>query len=417
MKLLKALLFVCISFSTFSQKNYVKGYIILKNQTDTLKGLIDDQNWSVNPTKINFIDASNSEQSYSIKELTSFGITEKENYLIAKTDLDITPYLKNQLRYSRNLLIQKDTLLAFLILLKADYSLLYVKDNKGKEHFFYKDGEKITELINHFFLEQRNGKTFELNDKKYLKQLESLFSQCATKIETSDIGYGINALTNKFIEFSECIGCTYTCYVQKKKDEAIFTLGVMAGVSSDKISFVHSENGLDFQAENRLPNILVGINTSFSSARNRQKNSVVFESYISRESIEVKQNNFSANIYYLTLSLRLRHQFISRRTLKFFVGGGGNAKLFVSRSGRTAKPGVKLNMFYALEAGVKWNNFLLSANARVRTNGLPNPLEIHYIDNYKLMVNTISPDKINFQVSLTYLLYNSANKRKTKKES
>jgi hypothetical protein len=136
MKLLKALLFVCVSFSTFSQKNYTWGFIILKNQTDTLKGLIDDQNWAINPRIINFKATEGTEQSYDIAKLKAFGITDKESYLVAKADLDITPSAKRNLLFGRNLQIRKDTLLAFLVLLKADYNLLHVKDQTDKDHFF-----------------------------------------------------------------------------------------------------------------------------------------------------------------------------------------------------------------------------------------------------------------------------------------
>lgn len=152
-------------FYAFAQKNFVQGFIILKNQTATLKGTIDDQEWVVNPTIISFKDAANIEKSYAIEDLSSFGITGKESYLIAKNDLDITPFAKSDLLNDRNQIIVKDTLLAFLVLLKADYSLLYVKYATDKEHCFYKDNQKGTELINHKFLQERQSKTFEFHNK------------------------------------------------------------------------------------------------------------------------------------------------------------------------------------------------------------------------------------------------------------
>ncbi len=80
------------------KKNFVQGFIILKNQKDTLKGTIDDQEWVVNPTIISFKSAANIEKSYAIEDLSSFGITGKESYLIAKNDLDITPFAKSRLQ-------------------------------------------------------------------------------------------------------------------------------------------------------------------------------------------------------------------------------------------------------------------------------------------------------------------------------
>lgn len=421
MKLLKALLFVCISFTTFSQKNYTRGFIILKNQTDTLKGLIDDQNWAINPRTINFKTAEDLEKSYDIGQLKAFGIPDKESYVVAKTDLDLTPVAKRNLLFGRNLQIRKDTLLAFLVLLKADYNLLHVRDATDKDHFFYTDGEEVIELINHIFLESRGGKTYELNNKTYQKQLEMLFNRCGKKMRTDNIGYQMNELTDKFIQFSECIGCNYTCYIKKQKDNAVFTFGIMAGFSSDRSSFIHENvfDNTDFETKINAPNVMVGLNASISSRRNLNRNSFLLESYITRERVKYEPDNFSADIYYLNISPRFRHQFVSMRRINPFLGGGLNAKYFMNYAEAINIFGARLNFMAVGEAGLKWNNFLLSANAKLiaftTKRNVREDLLIIYYDGNKTIAETIQPQKFTFQVSLTYLLYNSANKRKTKK--
>lgn len=421
MKILKALLFVCISFSTFSQKNYTRGFIILKNQTDTLKGQIDDQNWAINPRAINFKTNEGSEQTYDIDQLKAFGIPYKESYVVAKVDLDVTPVAKRNLLFGRNLQIRKDTIMAFLVLLKADYNLLYLRDQTDKDHFFYTDGAEVIELINHIFLESKGGKTYELNNKNYQKQLEMLFNRCEKKIRTDNIGYQLNELTDKFIEFSECIGCNYTCYVKKQKDNVVFTFGVMAGLNSDRNSLFYESvfDNVNFSKKIKAPNEMFGINASISSRRNLNRNSFLLESYITREKIKKEFGIFSANMYYLNVSPRIRHQFISMRQINPFVGGGINAKYFMYYPSEVDIYGARFNYFLMGEAGLKWNNFLLSAGAKlIILNNRRNVSEDLLIINYngsQTIRQTIHPEKVNFQVSLTYLLYNSANSRKTKK--
>lgn len=420
MKLLKALLFVCISFSTFSQKNYTKGFILLKNQSDTLKGLIDDQNWVINPRTINFKTTGGNEKSYDINQLNAFGITDKETYLVKKVDLDITPIAKRNLLFGRNLQIRKDTLMAFLVLLKADYNLLHIKDQTDKDHFFYTDGDEVIELINHIFLESKGGKTYELNDKRYQKQLEVLFNRCGKKIRTDNIVYQLNELTDKFIEFSECIGCNYTCYVKKQKDNAVFTVGIMAGVSSDRNSLLYESvfDNVNFATKIKAPNEMVGINASISSRRNLNRQSFLLESYITRERVKKEPDIFSANMYYLNISPRIRHQFVSMRKINPFVGGGINVKYFMHYPAEVAIYGARFNFFLMGEAGLKWNNFLLSGSAKLmilnKRRNVSEDLLIIYYSGSQTVRQTIHPEKVNFQVSLTYLLYNSTNKIKEK---
>lgn len=413
MKFLQALLLVCVTFSAFSQKNYVKGYIILKNQTDTLKGLVDDQDWLINPTSINFIDFNNREQSYSINQLSSFGITDKESYLIGRTDLDITPFETNKLIKDRNQRIVKDTLQAFLVLLKADYSLLYLKDATDKEHFFYKDGQKIIELVNHKFLQERNGKVFEFNNKLYQKQLELLFNQCGKNIPTNNVSYEIHTLTDKFIEFSECIGCTYTCYVKKKEDKSVFTFGVMAGAGTDRNFFSHKDyfDYSYFETKTIVPNMLFGVSASFSPKRNLNRNSLGFEAFFNKENVRDKDSKYSTSINYLNFVPLFRRQFVNQKTIKPFVGAGLIVKYLISYPDKEIFTGDRLNLYVMAEGGIKWNNLLFSARIKVKPKENIEDTSILY-KNVAEVVDVIRYQKVNFQFSLVYLLLNTARKAK-----
>ncbi|UTA67733.1 hypothetical protein [Emticicia sp. 21SJ11W-3] len=413
MKILQALLFVCISLSAFSQKNYVDGFIILKNQTDTLKGKIDDLNWAVNPASINFKNVQNIEESYSISQLKAFGIFEKESYIVEKADLDITPFESTALLQDRNLIVKKDTLLPFLVLLKADYSLLYLKDETSKEHFFYKDHQKITELINHKFLQKRGEKVYEFNNKLYQKQLELLFNQCSRKIQVNNTEFEIQALTDKFIEFSECIGCTYTCYVKKKADKAVLTIGLMAGISSERNFFSHNDyyERNYFEAKTKVPSLLYGLNFSISSRRNLNRNILLIEAFINQECIKNETNNYSATFTYLNFVPLVRHQFISHAIMKPFVGAGVNFKYMVSRMEDKSYMGNKINLFLIGEGGVKLNNFLIAARIKVKPMHKNEDVKIVYTKVAEVL-DVISYQRVNFQLQLTYLLYNSAKKKR-----
>ncbi|RFS15128.1 hypothetical protein [Emticicia sp. C21] len=357
------------------------------------------------------MDFNNREQSYGIKDLSSFGITDKESYLIGRTDLDITPFETNKLVKDRNQMIVKDTLQAFLVLLKADYSLLYLKDATDKEHFFYKDGQKIIELTNHKFLQQRGEKLFEFNNKLYQKQLEMLFNQCGKKIPTNNLTYEIMPLTDKFIEFSECIGCTYTCYVKKKEDKSVFTLGVMVGAATDGNFFSHKDyfDYSYFETKTTVPNMLFGVSASFSPKRNLNRNILGFEVFFNKENVRDKASNFSKSINYLNFVPLYRRQFVNQKAIKPFVGAGIIVKYLISYPDKDIFTGDRLNLYLMGEGGIKWNNLLLSARIKVKPKENKEDTSILYKDVAEI-VDVIRYQRVNFQFSLTYLLFNSGRK-------
>jgi hypothetical protein len=192
----------------------------------------------------------------------------------------------------------------------------------------------------------------------------------------------------------------------------------MAGVSSDRNGFIHESvfGNTDFETKFNAPNTMIGLNASISSRRNLNRNSVLLETYITRERVKYESHNFSVNIHYLTISPRFRHQFISMRKINPFLGGGLNAKYLINYPTAVQKYGVKLNFFLVGEAGLRFNNFLLSANAKLLAfNTRPymrEDLLIIYHDGTDTITETIIPQKVSFHVSLTYLLYNSGRKGK-----
>jgi hypothetical protein len=166
---MKYILLTLILINTIakSQTNFKPGYIIVKNQTDTLFGQIDDQNWDINPKEILFSSKTSPDRKYEISELEAFGVNNKDHYRVRKVDLDITPFEINDLKKSSELDIDKGKTLALRILLKANMSLLFLKEKNFKEHFFYENATECKELINHKYLKVRDGKLQLYENKPY----------------------------------------------------------------------------------------------------------------------------------------------------------------------------------------------------------------------------------------------------------
>lgn len=178
--LILILLNILVHITLIAQKNMVSGFII-KESGDTIRGKIDDKEWSRNPTKILFAPNDSEPKTYDIiKELLGFGIDNKSIYVTKRTSLDITPHNFGFLLKTNELVITSDTTIALKLLVKGKINLYYFKDSKSKEHFFVeKLNEPIEELIKHDYMGEYEGKNVLVKEDKFNYQLAELCQDCS----------------------------------------------------------------------------------------------------------------------------------------------------------------------------------------------------------------------------------------------
>jgi hypothetical protein len=405
MRKLLLLLLLCISTSTFAQTNFVDGFIIQANQTDTLKGLIDDQNWSINPIKVTF-KTNNFEKDYHINELASFGSINKEHYVVKKVDLDITPNQSSSLLKVNKRLIVKDTLVALLVLLKAENGLYYFTDKKEKEHFFYNvRGSKMKELVQHKYLKKNEDKTYEVQEDLYIKELDSLFQDCnELKKRAKNAILQQNSLTDLFIDFNKCKGCNYTCYIKKSEDKNKIVWGIVAGTSIIGRKGIYP-NYLPNSASNEYATTLspvIGLNLSIYSRRDRGSRSLFLEVLYENETLGLKTPgySFTQNNFYLNATYR-RHILLLNKFHPFY-GFGLNIKYTTSqilsnKSNSYSFNSGEINNQILAELGFEYKKiqFNLRAKYQIIEKSI---LTLQYFNSSDFIEN----DRLNFQTTVNY---------------
>lgn len=405
MRNLLLLLILCIATATFAQTNFVNGFIIQTNHTDTLKGLIDDQNWGINPTKVAF-KTNNVEKIYNINQLASFGSINNEHYVVKRIDLDITPDQSAALLRVAQRMVVKDTLVALLVLLKAENGLYYFTDKRDKEHYFYNvRGGKMKELVQHKYLKQLQDKNYEVQNNLYIRELDSLFQDCSElKRRTKNATLEQKSLTDLFIDFNKCKGCNYTCYVKKSEDKNKVVLGVVGGTSIIGKSVyqrdylnnsIHDEPIIAFSP-------IIGINLNIYSKRNLGRRSLFLEVLYENETLGLKTLNFSFtknNIYFNAL---YRRYVLSQNKIHPFYGLGFNIKYSASKKlsnqfeSYSFNYGEISNQFLA-EIGFEYKR--IQFNLRAKYQIIDKDSEIL---QYNTSLSLIENDRLNFQTSVSY---------------
>ena len=207
MRYLSALLFFSFSLNTYivlAQNKFEPGYVI-NTQQDTLSGYIEYQEWPQNPAEISFKSKLESEvKRYSPKDIFTFYVHEKK-YVKAGVladesgkDIKVSPEFPFHP-------VLEDTVF-LLELVPGIKSLYYLKDSKGKEHFYiYKEGQM--EWLVYRFYKGGNVQGVDatyISNQTYKAQVYDYLKNCsAIDRRVNILSYNKRSLSNIFWRFYE----------------------------------------------------------------------------------------------------------------------------------------------------------------------------------------------------------------------
>jgi len=227
--ILSILILGSFGLKSFAQRNYISGTVIHQNG-DTLHGWIDYQNWERNPRVIRFKSNEEGEiQKFSPLQIHSFKL-DKEYYVSAIIDIEISMDRTNSLSDQSELLLEKDTV--FLQnLYTGSKSLYYNKDQSGRDHFYIGvDQEYMLLIYKKYIAYDRHDSHFTGENKKFIGQLTYYLDECkgiSNLIQQSE--YNKNSLVNVFHKYYQCLN--EEAVFKKQKDHISVDFGVLAGLT------------------------------------------------------------------------------------------------------------------------------------------------------------------------------------------
>ena len=346
--------FFCVLFlfgtSAFGQKNYVPGYLILP-QGDTLRGLVDDQNWERNPRVINFKNEINANsQKFTVEQIAGFGIINGDIYHKQIVKVDKTPTQLEELTRTVGPVIITDTV--FLAeQIKGLVNLYYLHDENRKYHFFIqvKDGP-VEELIQRNYLVNKSGQYLLGTSNQYKDQLRySYLTSCPDiQPEINKTAYTKAALKSLIYKYNACLNPTVPGE-QKPTAKEEYKFNLVAGPNATSYRFKGDpyyykdliDAKFDLQSD-----IMVGLGFQILLPRNRQKWSIYSEvaykkNYSQGQSqnqqyYRNQQTTITINADYVGFTTMLRYSWIKQHYQPFInIGFAGNYALHISTHKQT----------------------------------------------------------------------------------
>lgn len=218
-----------------AQGDYQAGYVV-NPKGDTVQGVIEFKRWDRNPQKINFKSSAGSTPvEYHPFKIRSFAVA-GEIYESGIVDVDLSPYKLRDLDQSPLPSYVKDTV--FLqSLISGAKSLLFLKDQNGKSHFYIKEHESYHPLI----YKQYAGRT-ETSSKvvaentTYKGSLALYLKECPEiQQKLKNTGYSQSDLTKVFKYFYQCTQSSV--HYTKERQEGKIEAGILVGVAITKLDF------------------------------------------------------------------------------------------------------------------------------------------------------------------------------------
>jgi hypothetical protein len=311
------LLFTLLTFSSFGQVTFEKGYFI-NNENQRIECLIKNYDWKLNPKEIEYkIDENDTLQQGNLSNIKEFGIIGSSRYVRADVKIDVSPWEMDKLSKVRNPEWSEQRL--FLKVLVEGKATLYHFNGDELYRFFYSVSDTIIKQL--VYKEYSVDDSRIATNRKFREQLWiDMRCENAKMSSVENLDFKKAALEKYFKNYNECSSSSSIVYEKrdiKKSVHLRLTPGISIFSVSVSDSFYETYNA---EFKNKL-NFRIGIETEYILPFNKNKWGIIFEPTYEHISSKQQAGTATATINYNSIEfpLGLRYHFFLNNELKLFA--------------------------------------------------------------------------------------------------
>jgi hypothetical protein len=334
-------IFIALSLSLHAQKNFQPGYVILKNG-DSLRGQIDNRDWSINPRSIHFRPDESQTRDYTTADLQGFGVGGDEyksgtaKLYPYSTDVAVlTSEQYNPAPYEKTVF--------FRGLVKGRLNLYFYKDSTNVDYFFVgrADGG-LQQLRLTSTVYERNGLEQYSLTEVYKNQLTALMNDCTPSARhITRTGYNETALRMLVFSYDHCGEDTAENRMANRNGR--LHLYPVMGYFNNQVSIKSTAYDMSQVRFSSYGSVAAGAGLIYTQARNREQFSFGAEllfHHMSSQSPRFSENNFTSiddrlDYNILDLNLLFRYTYPRGRVRPFIEMGLANSVVFSNTSTRS----------------------------------------------------------------------------------
>ena len=349
--LIPVLLFIVLHPCIVSaQKNFTEGYIITLKK-DTVKGKIDNREWTLNPASIHFEDMEGNKSNFKPDDIKEFFIPPNDHYVSNHVSLDLTSEAARDLMEKQKPRSVEDTALFLLTMVKGKTSLFYIKDQDNREHFYIsKEGPPIELLVKKSFRSTSELRTephgYAVTIDFFKGQLSVLLNDCPSlKKNIDQAEYSSTDLVALIVKYNQCQNSASEFV--KKSEPIRVKFGLLAGPTLAMVSYKGTGMDLSGVKMTDCYSYIAGITLHIIFPRERAQwslvNELVYKPFSNSGSKSGTQmsftdytKTFSFDLGYVKLYNILRYQYPNWKIRPFADLGMSNGYAVKSKNTETS---------------------------------------------------------------------------------
>lgn len=314
--LLSTIFFLCCLSCPKAQNNYLPGNIV-KISGDTIKGLIDNKEWTKNPLQINFrTSESAASETYRPQDLFSFQIDNHDRYVSKLVNKSLESGTENK-AVSRKVFLQA------LVVGRA--SLYYYQDDT-KIYFFIEKDNKTAELKLIHGLSSDNL----ISTKEIYKGQLTLYMNDCNPGNINSTAYSNKSLMSLFYKYNQCISPEKEQYI-KKIEKITFNSNIMLGASITSMSFDGDSRFTELRIANFnwSPRPVFGFDLEIIIPRNEGRYRFNLELFYKSYSVESHRRVFLSRTVFQNYDIKFTNSYLQYSLLFKYKLGSGRLNTFV----------------------------------------------------------------------------------------
>ncbi len=242
------ILLTILSFTTYAQITFEKGYYIT-NSGQKVECLIRNVDWKNNPTKFDYKTEENSEiKKATIETTKEFGIYNVSKYSRYTVQIDRSSEHLSELDENGEPIFKEEQL--FLKSLVEGKATLFSYEDGSLRRYFYSVNDAIVkQLIFKKFLKPESL-TIRKNNT-YRSQLWNDLKCPEVSINNiKQLNYYKKDLTKFFINYNECNDSEYILFGKKKRSKNAFSLTIRPGLNSSSLTVKNPSRSASSRSRN-----------------------------------------------------------------------------------------------------------------------------------------------------------------------
>lgn len=282
------LLLTLITFSAFSQKNFIPGHYITP-QGEKVEALIKDQNWDRNPEFIE-VSVNGSSRRLHVSSIKGFVLSSGDVFDAFIVDVDKSTTNLNAMKPGDMPVIVSDTVFLRAIV-KGTASLYYLRDEHAKEHYYIRKGEEVpAELINRTIKVYNGTKIAVTKSPVYKSLLNGYLTECPEVADKAEnLLYNRKSLINFVTEYNTCVSGSAGEYAATEEKVKI-AVAPVAGLAYNKLGF-NSSSGYEALTESGFSSVGITFGASILATLPRAKGRWSLQGELMYKNITVEDSN------------------------------------------------------------------------------------------------------------------------------